>query len=232
MSKNETRSTVLIAEDEAIVAVDLRRQLEDHAYVVAGVVGRSDEVIAAVQLHRPSVVLMDVRLRGPTDGVTLAEEIFVCEDTPVVFLSAFSDRDIVARAAGSGAYGYLTKPVTMPALLSTLEMAIQKHADLRRRRTDADWLGRAIDAVDLAVIGLEGDGVVRYMNQTAVALAGRSMSEVRGLAPAWTAVLTELPAGPAREGVAVDFGTGGPIIVRARRFPLAAGGSMFLLQVK
>lgn len=232
MSLVRALPSVLIAEDEAIVALDLRRQLEHYGFQVVAVVGRSEEVVAAVQAHKPTVVLMDVRLRGEVDGVTLAEELFVCEDTPVVFLSAYSDCDIVARAARSGAYGYLTKPVTITALISTLQMAIAKHADLRCRRSDADWLGRAIDAVEFAVIGLEADGSVRFMNRAAAAITGRSLLGVRAATPAWAQTLAALPARLARDDVTLNVGGTCPVAVRAQTFPLPGGGLVCLLWLK
>lgn len=231
MNLDRPPSSVLIAEDEAIVALDLRGQLQAHGYTVAALVGRSDEVIPAVQAHRPSVVLMDVRLRGPVDGVTLAEEIFVCEDTPIVFLSAFSDRDIVSRAAQSGAYGYLTKPVTIAALVSTIEMAICKHEDLRRRRQEAEWLGGAIDAVDFAVIGLEPNGDVRFMNRAARAIAGRSLLDARSAPPPWARQIAALPDAVVHGEVVLDFGMAGAVRFRAFKYPVSAGGHICMLRM-
>jgi len=188
----ERQRSILIVEDEAIVAMDLSRQFESHGWQVVGVVGKAGEVLPAVQKHRPGVVLMDVRLRGDADGVTLAEEVFVCEDTPVVFLSAFSDRDLVRRAAQSGAYAYLTKPVTTAALIATVEMAIHKHEDLQARRGDAEWLLRAFNAMDVAIVGLDPAGTVRFMNRASIALTGSLLVEAMGGAPAWAAELARL----------------------------------------
>jgi AmiR/NasT family two-component response regulator len=77
---------------------------------------------------------MDIRLQGPVDGLTVAEELYVCEKTPVVFLTAYSDETTLARAAGTGAYGYLVKPVAPGSLSSTLRMAREKHDELTDRR--------------------------------------------------------------------------------------------------
>jgi CheY-like chemotaxis protein len=199
MRARATRS-VLIVEDEAIVAMDLRQQIEAHGYEVAAVVGHAERVIASVQEHRPDVVLMDVRLKGALDGVTLAEEIFVCEDVPVVFLSAFADADVMARAAASSAYGYLTKPASTAGMLSTLEMAIHKHRELRSRRGDAEWSTAALDAMNLAIVGVDAAGRVRFMNRAAVELTGWTVVEARNGAPPWVSQLSESPACPAATG--------------------------------
>jgi CheY-like chemotaxis protein len=228
----EKARSILIVEDEAIVAMDLSRQFESHGYVVAAVVGKAAEVLPAVQKHRPSVVLMDVRLRGDVDGVTLAEEVFVCEDTPVVFLSAFSDRDLVRRAAPSGAYAYLTKPVTTAALIATVEMAIHKHEDLRARRSDAEWLLRAFDAVDVAVVGLDPAGEVRFMNRAALALTGSALVEARGGAAAWAAALARLePTAHDDPPHPLAFETkSGVTNTSVRKFSLDDGGSVCVIQ--
>lgn len=231
-STGENARSILIVEDEAIVAMDLSRQFESHGYLVAAVVGKAADVLPAVQKHRPSVVLMDVRLRGDVDGVTLAEEVFVCEDTPVVFLSAFSDRDLVRRAAPSGAYAYLTKPVTTAALIATVEMAIHKHQDLRTRRGDAEWLVRAFDAVDLAVVGLDPAGGVRFMNRAAIALTGSALVEARGGSTSWAARLALLaPTAHDDPPHSMVFETtSGPTNAFVRKFSLDDGGSVCAIQ--
>jgi FixJ family two-component response regulator len=191
--------SVLIVEDEAVIALDLRRTLESFGYHVTGIVGQSGQVLRAVRAQRPHAVLMDVRLPGTSDGISLAEEIFVCEDTPVVLLTALSDAEIVRRAACCGAYGFLTKPVSYAALTSTLGMAIEKHRDLRARRGDAQWLQRTLDSFDSAVVALDDQGHVRLMNREAMELTGWMLIEARSAAPSWAKQLHALPAsdGPA-----------------------------------
>lgn len=129
--------SVVLVEDDDIVANALRRQLEHHDFIVAAVVAEDEKVIAAIQQHRPAVVLMDVGIRGSLDGITLAEEILVCEDTPVVLLSGTSDVTLMRRAARSGAYGFLAKPTSGQSIITTLEMAIYKHEELRKARASS-----------------------------------------------------------------------------------------------
>ncbi|MFW6067272.1 MAG: response regulator [Myxococcota bacterium] len=126
--------TVLIVEDEAIVALALRRQLENAGLHVAGMASSGEDAIALARRERPNVVLVDVRLRGAMDGITAGEELYVCEDIPVVYVSAYSDRATLLRATASGAYGYLTKPYSEDILVATLIMTIEKHRELVRLR--------------------------------------------------------------------------------------------------
>jgi AmiR/NasT family two-component response regulator len=130
--------TVLIVEDESLVALDLKRQLEDDGFDVLDIVSHGEAAIAATQRLKPDVVLMDVRLQGPLDGVTVGEELYVCENTPVVFLTAYSDEGTLARAAGTSAYAYLVKPIAPGSLCSTLRMARRKHDELMSQRA-LDW---------------------------------------------------------------------------------------------
>jgi DNA-binding response OmpR family regulator len=225
----ERTKSILIVEDEAVVGMDLSQHFESHGYEVVGVVGKPGEVLPAVQRHRPSVVLMDVRLRGDVDGITLAEEVFVCEDTPVVFLSAFSDRELVRRGARSGAYAYLTKPVTMAALVATVEMAIQKHEDLRVHRSEAAQLHRALDAMDLAVVGIDARGDLRFMNRAAVELTGSAVVEAMGETPVWLKELDRCELGDAQQPVSLHVKEG-PTDVLMKKFRLAGGGSVCLVR--
>lgn len=130
--------TVLIVEDESLVALDLKRQLEDDGFRVLDIVSTGEAAVAAAQRLRPAVVVMDIRIQGEVDGVTTAEELYVCENTPVVFLTAYSDDGTRARVAGTGAYGYLVKPIAPGSLTSTLRIAKEKHDELTRRRATVE----------------------------------------------------------------------------------------------
>lgn len=217
---------VLIVEDEAVVALALRRQLEANGFCVAAIVGASDQVLAAVQQCRPSVVLMDVRIRGDVDGITLAEELFVCEDVAVVFLSAFSDREVIERATRSGAYGFLTKPVAIGPLVATLEMAVRKHRDLRDCREGGRILRMALDGLDVPIVCLDGRGVVGYINRAAVELTGWARVEARDESPRWAQELQSLPADDGRlQRMAHGDGTWA-----VRKFALDGGGSVCVIR--
>ncbi len=102
--------TILIVEDEAIVALDLKLQLQELGYTVLGMVASGEAAIAAVAARAPQLILMDVRLQGPIDGIAAAQAIRRKHDLPVIFLTSHSDDDTVQAAARTAPYGYLTKP--------------------------------------------------------------------------------------------------------------------------
>lgn len=177
--------SVLIVEDEAIIALDLRRQLESSGFVVVGVEARAAAVIPAVQRLRPSLVLMDVRLQGAADGITLAEEIHHLENVAVVFLSAYTDGDLLERAARSGGYAYLVKPFSTSTLVATLGIAVQKHAELMRHRTNAEWMAATLSSLPTAIVALDAAGALVFANAAAERVTGERRLDLAARPAAW-----------------------------------------------
>ena len=122
------RPRILIVEDERIVALDLAATLDELGYEVAGVASRSDEAIERSRQSQPDLILMDVRLSGPLDGIGTAEIIRKQRDVPIVYLTAHSDSETLRRAAESSASGYVVKPFKSPELRCAIEIALHKHA--------------------------------------------------------------------------------------------------------
>src|SRR5437868_14688012 len=104
------QARILIVEDETIVAMDLSATLRRLGYAVVGMVGTGAAAVEWAELHRPDLVLMDIRLKGPTDGIAAATTIHERQPTPVVFLTAHGDADTVERAKAASRDGYLVKP--------------------------------------------------------------------------------------------------------------------------
>ena len=130
-------TSILIVEDEAIVAADLQSMLQYSGYTVAGSAATAERAVELARQHRPTLVLMDIRLAGPMDGITAAEAIRRELDLPVVFLTAHSGAATLERAKAAEAFDYIVKPFEEQELRTTIEMAIQKHRaeqEARRRR--------------------------------------------------------------------------------------------------
>lgn len=126
--------TILIVEDEAVIAMDLEARLTKLGYEVLAAAATMDEAVSLASRLRPDIILMDVHLDGPGDGIDAAAAIARFLDRPVVFLTAFGDQTTIARAATTLAYGYLMKPLDDRALSATLEIALRRHeADVRVR---------------------------------------------------------------------------------------------------
>lgn len=132
--------TILIVEDEAVLAKDLSRTLSLFDYEVMGPVSTGEEALKIVRECRPNLVLLDITLRGHLDGIETASRIRSRFDIPVVFLTAFTERDVFERAKQTQPYGYLSKPVGYPELRSTIDTALHKHeADRKVRESEAKY---------------------------------------------------------------------------------------------
>lgn len=132
--------SILIVEDESIIAEDLARKVRQLGYEVAGTTATGKEAIKLARQQRPSLVLMDIRLTGEMDGIEAAQEIHRECDLPVLFLTAHSDADTVQRAQQSGAFGYILKPFDERDLRIQTEMALYKHAAERQLRASKELL--------------------------------------------------------------------------------------------
>jgi CheY-like chemotaxis protein len=118
----------LIVEDEILIAEELRERLSRLGFSVIAAVDSAEEGIAIATRERPDLVLMDIRLKGAKDGVQAAEEIHQHVDVPIVYLTAYSDRQTVDRARRTEFDGFILKPFQRRELQSTIEIAMQRHA--------------------------------------------------------------------------------------------------------
>jgi len=120
---------VVIAEDEAIIRLDLREILEEEGYEVVAETGRGDEAVELVKQHRPDVVILDIRMPG-TDGLQAAKEIAGERLAAVLMLTAFSQRDLIEQARDAGALAYLVKPFDRNDLVPQIEVALGRHREI------------------------------------------------------------------------------------------------------
>lgn len=115
--------TVLIVEDESLVALDLEETVRSHGFKVAGVCGESEHALTMARTLRPDIVLMDIRINGEHDGIETAMQISNFYRPALIFLTAFSDASHIERAAALHPLGYLIKPVNPRELFALLAMA-------------------------------------------------------------------------------------------------------------
>jgi response regulator NasT len=119
----------VIAEDEALIRLDLREMLEEEGFEVVAEAGDGEAAVALVEQHRPDLVVLDVKMPR-MDGITAAERIATARLAPVVMLTAFSQRELVERARAAGAMAYLVKPFGKADLLPAVEMAMSRFDEL------------------------------------------------------------------------------------------------------
>ncbi len=174
--------SVLVVEDEPIVALELQSYLDGMGYACAGHVTSGEAAIEAAARLRPDLVLMDVTLDGPMDGIEAAEAIRATRDVPVVFLTAFGDPQTVARAKAAAPFGYLLKPFEERDLRAALEVAAGRRAAEDTLRERGDDLQQILDGLDLGTALTDADGCLVFLSRAARRLFGAAADGALGRA--------------------------------------------------
>jgi AmiR/NasT family two-component response regulator len=176
---------VVIAEDEALIRMDLAEMLAEEGYDVVGQVGDGARAVELTEQERPDLVILDVKM-PVLDGIAAAERIARARIAPVVILTAFSQRELVDRARDAGAMAYLVKPFSRSDLVPAIEIAVSRFSELGALEREIADLGEQIaarKAVDRAKgilqreLGLTEPEAFRWIQKTAMDLR-RSMREV------------------------------------------------------
>ena len=126
---NQSSFRVVIAEDEALIRLDLKEMLEEDGYVVVGEASDGEAAVKLTESLRPDLVIMDIKMPG-LDGISAAERIAAEHLSPVVILTAFSQRDLVMRARDAGAMAFLVKPFTKADLVPAIEIAVSRFQEV------------------------------------------------------------------------------------------------------
>lgn len=163
---------ILIVEDEAIVALDLEGMLTRLGYRVVGVADTAGAAVSLTREKRPGLVLMDIRLRGATDGIDAAREIGVRFETPVVFVSGSSDEATVARASAAKPFGFIVKPVDQRELGAVIETALMRHGVWRGLLGGKHLLLMTLESLPEGVVVLDREAKVAFVNHAAQVLLG------------------------------------------------------------
>ncbi|GAA3520952.1 ANTAR domain-containing response regulator [Nocardioides daeguensis] len=177
--------TVVIAEDETLIRMDLAEMLAEEGYDVVGQAGDGQKAIELAEELRPDLVILDVKM-PVLDGIAAAEAIAGQRIAPVVMLTAFSQRDLVERAREAGAMSYLVKPFSQSDLVPAIEMAVSRFAEIRQLENEVSDLTERLEtrkAVDRAKgilqeqLSLSESEAFRWIQKTAMDLR-MSMREV------------------------------------------------------
>lgn len=171
---------IFIVEDERIVAEDLKRMLERLGYKIVGTAASGEDALKKVEAVKPNLVLMDIRIQGPMDGIDVAEHIFAQHDIPVIYLTAYADDLTVDRAKGTLASGYILKPFEERGLKSTIELALYRHSMERMLKNADEWHGGILEGLSEAVMATDKTGAVSYMNKMAEKMTGHDMKKAFG----------------------------------------------------
>jgi len=143
----ERRKRVVIAEDEAIIRLDLKEILESEGYDVVGETGRGDEAVELVARHRPDLAILDVKMPG-LDGIEAARRISSEHRTAALILTAFSQRNLIEDARDAGVAAYLVKPFQRSELIPAIEVAIARFEEQRAIEEEAARLSDEVASLE------------------------------------------------------------------------------------
>jgi response regulator NasT len=135
---------VLIAEDEALIRLDLAEMLREEGYEVVGEAGDGQEAVELAELLRPDLVIIDVKMPR-RDGIDAAAEIAAKRIAPIVMLTAFSQRELVERARDAGAMAYLVKPFSAGDLVPAIELAVSRSDEIKALEREVSTLSEQLD---------------------------------------------------------------------------------------
>lgn len=170
--------TILVVEDEVLVGEEIREDLEGFGYRVPEIISSGEAVAEAVDRIQPALVLMDIRIGGTIDGIDAAAKIRERADIPIIYLTAFSDQETLARAADTEPAAYLLKPFSGRELKANVAMALSK------ARSGIDDFRRSepfLEVLDLPGFLLDDQGRIRFANVPALRLLGHTdATAVRG----------------------------------------------------
>jgi response regulator NasT len=134
---------ILVAEDETIIRLDLRRTLEDAGFDVCAEAKTGEEAVALAAAERPDLAILDVKM-PELDGIEAARRILAERPIPIVMLTAYGQEELVARAVEAGVFGYLVKPFREADLLPAIAAARARHSELEALREEAESLSEAL----------------------------------------------------------------------------------------
>jgi len=174
------KCSILVVDDESLIAANLVQTLSSLGYTVHKPVATGEEAIRAVKTQHPDLVLMDIKLIGEMDGIEAAEKIRAIADIPVVYLTAYTDDLRLAKARLTEPYGYIVKPAHSRELHATIEMAIYKHALDRKLKESEEKFRLIIENSHDIIYTLTADGVFSFVSPAWTTLLGHPVTQVTG----------------------------------------------------
>ncbi|PZU97532.1 MAG: two-component system response regulator [Leptolyngbya sp.] len=178
------KKTILVVEDEVVIAMDLRATLIDLGHEVPEIVFSGEAAIQKALELRPDLVLMDIHLSAALDGIDAAAAITQALDIPVIYLTAYADEKTLQRASLTAPFGYILKPFEARELRANIEIAFYKHSLEKTIKEHRQWLLAVLNSISEGVAASDSSGLIKFMNPVAEALTGWSQAEAVGRSPA------------------------------------------------
>lgn len=170
-------ANILIVEDDSIAAYALEKTLRLKRFSVIGIVSTGEEAINFVIEKKPSLVLMDINLRGTMDGIETAKRIRENYNIPIIYLTAFSDEESIKRASSTHPAGYLVKPYDNRDLETTIEITLYKHLLEKKEKESQVWYRETLSSIGDGIIATDKNDLILFINNKAEELTGFSLEE-------------------------------------------------------
>jgi PAS domain S-box-containing protein len=172
--------TVLIVEDEGVVALSIQAVLKKMGYKVVGIAVTGNEAITLAMENKPDVILMDIHIKGDIDGIQTTEKLNKITDIPVIFLTAYADDETVQRALKTRSHSYLVKPYNPRELYSNIEFAIYKHRMKTKLGSNRENLELFLIKSAHAGLIIDMRNSIVFANSAAETLLGWTQEEMQG----------------------------------------------------
>jgi PAS domain S-box-containing protein len=173
-------TTILVVEDEAIVAIDIAQRLKRAGYNVLAAEATGEAALRALEELHPDLVLMDILLKGEKNGIETAREIKDQFEIPVVFLTGQADESTQEQVKNTGAYGFILKPIDTASLFPNVELALARHAFEVQLKESENRFRAAAEAVAEAIFSIDMQGTVTYWNKAAERTFGWTADDITG----------------------------------------------------
>lgn len=172
--------SVLIVEDEGVVALSIQAALTKMGYTVVGIAVTGAEALSLAREHQPDVILMDIHIKGDMDGIQTTEKLNEISDIPVIFLTAYADDETVKRALKTKSHSYLVKPYNPRELYSNIEFAIYKRRMKDRAGSHRENLELFFTRSSGAGLIIDMQNRIVFANSAAEILLGWTEEEMQG----------------------------------------------------
>ncbi len=171
------KTKILIVEDEKLVGMDVRENLQDMGFFVTALVDNGESALESIKLVKPEVVIMDIIINGNMDGIETADMIRKEYGIPVIFTSANNDDYTLLKAKKVQPYNFLVKPVNARELFIAVEIAVYKSNMEEELRQSKEWFEMTLKSISDGIITVNNKGIVTFINQSAQILTGWSREE-------------------------------------------------------
>jgi DNA-binding NarL/FixJ family response regulator len=163
----EEHNNILIIEDEVLIAQDLSFLLGDLGFNCAGIAKNFERAMLLFNTHKVDLILCDINIEGDKDGIQTITELNKIKKTPVIYLSAYSDHDLINRTAGTNTFGYLVKPYNERSLDVAIKLAINKFYEVEPRQVNYDFLStfttRETEVIKLLAAGKSSSDIANIL---------------------------------------------------------------------